>query len=283
MSKAQKNRPSAIAGHWYPNNPKQLTTEIQGYLDQASPVPAEGKLLAVIAPHAGYVYSGQTAAYAFKLLQGNTYERVILCSPFHAMTYEALLTSAYPAYETPLGTIPVDMGALEKIDQHLEQNGMQKVFRIKQEREHSLEIELPFLQTVMSEPFELVPIMVRTHQPVSLQILANILAELVQEKPTIMVASTDLSHFNPATTAEILDSNVLVDIQNLNPAQLIQDNKSGTGLACGTGAVALIMYTAKLLGANHADILNYTHSGVITGDNSSVVGYGAAAIYQQES
>lgn len=283
MLKAQKNRPSAIAGRWYPGNPKQLEAEIHNYLELANPVTSPGKLLALIAPHAGYVYSGQTAAYAFKLLQGQTVERVILCSPFHAMTYEALLTTAYPAYETPLGTIPVDTAALEKIDAHLENNGMQKIFRIKREQEHSLEIELPFLQTVLSEPFELVPLMVRTHQPVSLQILANVLGELCQEKPTIIVASTDLSHFNTAKTAEILDSNVLVNIQNLDPEQLLNDNHTGKGLACGAGAVALTLFTTKLLGANHADILNYTHSGDITGDHSSVVGYGAAAIYQQES
>ncbi|MEE4194257.1 MAG: AmmeMemoRadiSam system protein B [Anaerolineae bacterium] len=283
MFKAHNARPSAIAGSWYPGNPTSLTTQIQNYLDQASPVVSEGNLLAIVVPHAGYIYSGQTAAFAFKLLEGRNIERVILCSPFHAMTYEALLTTSYPAYETPLGIIPIDESALAAIDDHLAENGMQKIHRMKHEQEHSLEIELPFLQTVLGDSFELVPLMVRTHQQVSLQVLATACAELAQEKPSLLVASTDLSHFNSARTAEILDSNVLVDIQNLDPAQLLADNQSGTGLACGAGAVALILYTAKLLGANHTDILNYTHSGVITGDNSSVVGYGAAAIYQQKS
>lgn len=283
MSSSQNIRPSAIAGRWYPGHPKKLTNTLLQYLDKAELKAADGKLLAIIVPHAGYVYSGQSAAYAFKLLQGKTFERVILTSPFHAMTYESLLTTSYSAYETPLGTIPIDMKAIERIDTHLKKSGMAPIHRIQYEQEHSLEIELPFLQTVLSASFELVPVMVRTHQPESLQILAEVFSSLAREKTTLLVASTDLSHFNPAPMAELLDGQVLNDIETMDSEQLLADNQSGKGLACGAGAVAAMMYTALKLGADHAQILNYTHSGRVTGDNSSVVGYCSAAIYQQES
>ncbi len=283
MSKVQNTRPSAIAGRWYPGQPAKLTNTLQQYLSKAQPKMTAGNLLALIVPHAGYIYSGQTAAYGFKLLENKSFDRVILTSPFHAMTYEALLTTSYSAYETPLGTIPIDQDALERIDAHLNKHSMTSIYRIQREQEHSLEIELPFLQTVLKDPFELVPIMVRTHQPRSLQILADIFSSLAQEKSTLLLASTDLSHFNPGPIAELLDQQVLEDIKTMDSEQLLEDNQSGKGLACGAGAVASILFTAKKLGANHAEILNYTHSGHVTGDNSSVVGYCSAAIYQQES
>jgi AmmeMemoRadiSam system protein B len=283
MSKVQNTRPSAIAGRWYPGQPAKLTNTLQQYLSKAQPKMTAGNLLALIVPHAGYIYSGQTAAYGFKLLENKSFDRVILTSPFHAMTYEALLTTSYSAYETPLGTIPIDQDALERIDAHLNKHSMTPIYRIQREQEHSLEIELPFLQTVLKDPFELVPIMVRTHHPRSLQILADIFSSLAQEKSTLLLASTDLSHFNPGPIAELLDQQVLEDIKTMDSEQLLEDNQSGKGLACGAGAVASILFTAKKLGANHAEILNYTHSGLVTGDNSSVVGYCSAAIYQQES
>lgn len=282
MMKAQNIRPSAIAGRWYPGTSARLRSEIDGYLALADPASAPGDLLGIVVPHAGYLYSGQTAAYAFKLLQGKSYERVVVCSPFHAMTFEALLTTAYSGYETPLGTVPVDEPALEQIDQYLETHHMQKVHRVHHEQEHSLEIELPFLQAVLEDRFDLVPLMVRTHQPDALRILAAAIAELAQEKPTLLVASSDLSHFHPANTAEKLDHQILSDIQHLLPDQLLEDNQKELGSACGAGAVALMLFSTLLAGANHADILHYSHSGNTTGDYDSVVGYGAAAIYRQE-
>lgn len=282
MMKAQHVRPSAIAGSWYPGDPDDLRAEIQAYLSRSNPIMPKGNLVAIIVPHAGYIYSGQTAAYAFKLLKGKTFERVILCSPFHAMTREALLTTSFAAYQTPLGTIEVDEKAVKQIDQLLQAHHLPPVFRIQREQEHSLEIELPFLQIVLDQPFELVPLMVRSHQPEYLRTVASALSTLVEEKPTLIVASTDLSHFNPAATAEQLDQVILDDIQQLDPIQLLEDNRTGKGSACGTGAVALTLFTALSRGANHAEILHYTHSGKVTGDNHSVVGYGAAAIIQQD-
>ena len=282
MSQPHQARPSAIAGSWYPGKAVELKATIQQYLDLAVPARSKGTLTGLVVPHAGYIYSGQTAAYAFKLLEGKSYDRVILTSPFHAMTFEALLTSDYSAYQTPLGEIPVDTKALDRIDEHLSKRGMQAIKRIKREQEHSLEIELPFLQVALTDTFELVPLMVRTHHPDTLKTLAAILAELVQEKPTLMVASTDLSHFNTASTAEKLDRCILEDIHNLDPMQLLADNETGKGSACGAGAVAMMLFALQQLGANHVDILQYTHSGSITGDHHSVVGYGAAAVYQQD-
>jgi MEMO1 family protein len=278
MNQAHTNRPSAIAGSWYPGSERPLRSVLQDLIDQANPPVLEGKLLGLVVPHAGYQYSGQTAAFAFKLLEGLSFEQVILTSPFHAFSPDAILTTQHAAYETPLGRMPVDHASLDRLDNRLKDAGFPGITKIRREQEHSLEIELPFLQFMLQSSFQLIPLMIRTHSTNALQQLGSLLAQMAREKSTLLVASTDLSHFNHASAAEKMDRRALDNIASLNAEKLLKDNERGAAPACGAGAVAALLYTAKELGAENAHILRYSHSGHVTGDLSSVVGYGAAAV-----
>jgi MEMO1 family protein len=278
MNQAHTTRPSAIAGSWYPGSERPLRAVIQEFLDQANPPALAGKLLGLVVPHAGYQYSGQTAAFAFKLLAGLSFEQVILTSPFHAFARDAFLTTQHDAYETPLGSVPVDHASLDQLDAKLKAAGFPGITKIRREQEHSLEIELPFLQFMLNQPFQLIPLMIRTHSSNALQQLGMLLAQMANEKNTLLVASTDLSHFNQASAAEKMDRRALDNIASLNAEKLLIDNECGAAPACGAGAVAAMLYAAKELGADNAHILRYSHSGHVTGDLTSVVGYGAAAV-----
>lgn len=278
MNQALTTRPSAIAGAWYPDSERHLRTILQEYIDQANPPALDGQLLGMVVPHAGYQYSGQTAAFAFKLLAGHFAEQVILTSPFHAFAPDAILSTQHDAYETPLGSVPVDHTSLDRLDAQLKAAGYPGITKIRREQEHSLEIELPFLQFMLEQPFQLIPLMIRTHAPNVLQQLGKLLAQMTREKATLLVASTDLSHFNQASAAEKMDRRALDNIASLNPEKLLLDNERDVAPACGAGAVAAMLYAAKELGAENAHILHYSHSGHTTGDLNSVVGYGAAAV-----
>lgn len=275
-------RPSAIAGHWYPGEPDVLRSQINEYLHSAKVLEPAHPPLALVVPHAGYLYSGRCAASAFKQVAGHAFERVVVASPFHAPAMDALLTTEYQAYSTPLGEIPVDAEVINTINKLMQASDCPGLRPIRREQEHSLEIELPFLQTVLSKPFLLVPIMVRSHSPHILQTLGKALAHIAQQKSTLLVASTDLSHFYPAEMASNLDHAVLHHIEQLDPDALLRGDDNGSAQACGAGALAAILWAVKALANAETRIIQYTHSGHVTGDQHSVVGYGAAAIYAKQ-
>ncbi|MBN2048586.1 MAG: AmmeMemoRadiSam system protein B [Anaerolineaceae bacterium] len=271
-------RPSPIAGSWYPGAPEQLTAMIDEFLSKAASEAVEGEMIGVIVPHAGYVYSGLTAAYAFKLLTGKQFDQVIVASPYHAPSYDALISSEYQAYHTPLGDVPVDHDSLELVNESLRIAGEPQIKFIRQEREHSLEIQLPFLQRVLDAPFKLIPVMVRSHQPRTLKALAEGLARAAAGGRTLLVASSDLSHFYSEQMAHKLDHTVLNNIEAFSPEQVLQANADGSGQACGAGAIAAVLWTARAMGADHIRTIHYSTSADTTGDTSSVVGYGSAVI-----
>jgi len=267
-------RPSPIAGAWYEADPRKLSAQIDSYLNKAQLPDLQGEVLAVIAPHAGHIYSGQVAAYAFAALRGLTPDLVAVLSPFHAFAPYPLLTTAHDAYATPLGSIEVSQTALAELQSHVEI----PIARIPNDKEHALEIELPFLQRVFPHSFQLLPLMLRAQEPRLAEQLGNALAQTLKGKNAVLVASTDLSHFYDSKTASILDGEMLRRFEALDPAGIFSAEQSGAGFACGHAAVAAVLYAAKQLGANRAQILKYATSGEVTGDTSSVVGYGAAAL-----
>ena len=256
-----------------------MSQEIDSYLEVVPPR-LSGTLVGLIAPHAGYRYSGRTAGFAFACLKGSSYDLVAVLSPLHAYQSAPVLTSAHDAYATPLGTIPIDHSALQSLDEALAEHKI-SLARIAQDGEHSLEIELPFLQRALQADFSLLPLMVRSHEPQLLQTLAAALADVLKPRRSLLVASTDLSHFYPQSAALELDREMLRQFSLFSPEGVLEAERSGSGFACGAGAVAVALWTASLLGADHVEILHHSTSADETGDTSSVVGYGAAAILKK--
>jgi MEMO1 family protein len=271
-------RPSPIAGTWYEGNAKLLARTIDGYLDEARLPDLDGEIMAVIAPHAGHVYSGAVAGYAFAALRNRTPDLVAVISPMHHPYFEPLITTSHDAYHTPLGDIPVDKSALLELDVVLKSELGFGLSPVSRDKEHSLEIELPFLQRALASQWKLLPVMVRTQEPRVSQGLGKALAKVLHDKNFVMVASTDLSHFYNHKTALTYDRAMLNEIEAFDPEGAFDLERAGWGFACGLGAFTAVMWAARELGADRVKVLRHATSGDVTGDYSSVVGYGAAVI-----
>lgn len=274
-------RPSPIAGQWYPGDPKRLSMSVDGYIHEAKLPAIEGEVIGVVTPHAGHIYSGPVAGYAFAALQGLKPELVAVISPMHYPYNEPFLTTAHEAYQTPLGIIPVDKQAVKNLSELLEDQLGYGVQGVRRDQEHSLEIELPFLQRAIEVEFKLLPVMVREQSRRGTRILGECLAKILRERNALLVASTDLSHFYPQEVANQLDEVMLGCIEAFDPDGVIEAEEQGRGFACGRGALAAVLWAAKELGADTVKILKHATSGDVTGDTSQVVGYGAAVILRQ--
>jgi AmmeMemoRadiSam system protein B len=275
-------RPSPLAGKWYEGNPESLARAVDQYLDQAELPELPGEVVAVIAPHAGHFYSGPVAGYAFAAVRGSTPDLVAVLSPMHQPYYEPLLTTAHAAYSTPLGQIPVDEEIVALLDEQLEQALGGGLTRVAYDQEHSLEIELPFLQRALAGDFKLLPVMVRAQSPRVSQGLGEALAKVLRDKNALLVASTDLSHFYKQSEAQAFDHEMLRRIESFSPEEVFHAEEQGKGFACGLGALTAVLWAAKGLGANQVKVLRHATSGDVTGDYSQVVGYGAAAILKSK-
>jgi hypothetical protein len=275
-------RPSPIAGRWYPGDPQRLAASVDGYLDDARLPAIRGRVIAVMAPHAGHLYSGPVAGYAFAALRGLSAELAVVVSPMHYPYPYPLLTSLHAAYATPLGQIPVDRPAVAALDAALQDELGFGLVAVAQDPEHSLEIELPFLQRALQPGFRLLPVMVHEQNVVVARGLGRCLARILHGRQALLVASTDLSHFYSQATARALDSEMLRRVEAFDPLAVLQAEEEGKGFACGRGALTAVMWAAGELGANHAQVLRHATSGDITGDISEVVGYGAAVFTRVE-
>lgn len=299
-------RPSPIAGTWYEGRPETLKRNVDNYLDRVTLPHLPGEVIGVIAPHAGHRYSGAVAGYAFAALresalrqpfdklrtapfdklrtaaQDSALDLVTVIAPMHHPFTQPLITSSHDAYATPLGSIPIDKSALEELNTVLKADIGIGISAIPRDPEHSLEIELPFLQCALTKEFKLLPVMVRSQDPRISKGLGKALASVLRGKNYALVASTDLSHFYDQETAKKLDSEMLRQIEAFSPEGIFEAERSGKGFACGHAAVAAVLWAARELGADTVKLLHYATSGDVTGDYSSVVGYAAAAILKQQ-
>jgi AmmeMemoRadiSam system protein B len=271
-------RPSPIAGRWYPGDSGQLASSVDSYVGAAELPEIEGEVIAVVAPHAGHTYSGPVAGYAFGAVRGMQPDLVAVVSPMHQPYSQPLLTSAHQAYQTPLGPIMIDAEAVAELDQQLEGELGYGLTPVRNDAEHSLEIELPFLQRVLKGEFRLLPVMVRDQSTQVGEALGRALARVLADKTALIVASTDLSHFYEQEQAVKLDQEMLRQLEAFDPLGVLQAEEQGKGFACGRYAVAAALWAAKDLGANTVKILKHATSGDVTGDYSGVVGYAAAVI-----
>lgn len=277
-------RPSPIAGQWYPGDPHHLTASVDEYLQQAHLPALAGEVVAVIAPHAGHLYSGPVAGYAFAAVRGQQPDLVVIISPSHYPYPQPLLTTAHEAYATPLGTVPVDRPAVQALDAALREftdarrMGGLGLSPVRRDPEHSLEIELPFLQRALAGEFHLLPVMVRDQSATVARILGLALGRMLRKRNALLVASTDLSHFYPQAQAEGLDATMLERIAAFDPQGVLHVEEEGKGFACGRGAVAAVLWAARELGATRVQVLRHATSGDVTGKTDEVVGYGAAVV-----
>ncbi len=277
MNSISDVRPSPIAGTWYSADPQRLRQQVDQYLHPAEPPEVSGRVVAVIAPHAGHRYSGRTAGYAFAPLVGAQRDLVAVLSPMHSAYPASLITSAHQSYATPLGVVPIDSDALAQLEDGLLQEGL-SMAHLPNDSEHSLEIELPFLQQALVPGFQLLPVMVRTMSPGVARRLGHTLARVLKGRNCLLVASTDLSHFYPEDMARELDLEMLRRMRSFTPDDLFQAEQTGKGFACGVAAVAAVLWAAQDLGADRVEILHHSTSADETGDRGSVVGYGAAVV-----
>lgn len=271
-------RPSPIAGTWYIGDRQRLMHQIDDYLEDARLPEYSGQVLALVAPHAGHRYSGRTAAHAFKTVQGAVYDLVVVISPFHGYHPAAVLTSAHSHYATPLGEIQVDQELVLQVCEDLYSKSGIEISAVSRDEEHSLEIELPFLQRALEKPFRLLPLMLRSRDQRLAEALGEVLGNRLKDKSALLVASSDLSHFYPQRMAEQLDGEMLTQVAAFSPAGVLTAELTGKGFACGAAAIATVLHAARRLGANEVKLLHYSTSADETGDASSVVGYGAAVI-----
>ena len=274
-------RPSPIAGQWYEGDPEMLARTVDEYLNDAQLPDLDREVIAVIAPHAGHAYSGGVAGYAFAALRGQDPDLIAIIAPMHHPYVEPLITSAHDAYSTPLGDVPVDKDALIELDEILKLELGFGLSPVANDKEHSLEIELPFLQRLFSSEkseWKLLPVMVRAREQHVSEGLGKALARVLHDKNFTIVASTDLSHFYNHKTALNYDRTMLNEIESFNPEGAFDVERAGKGFACGLGAFTAVMWASRELGADKVQVLRHATSGDVTGDYSSVVGYAAAVI-----
>jgi hypothetical protein len=243
------------------------------FLAQARPPEVPGRLIGLLAPHAGYIYSGQTAAHAFKLLEGKRFDTVVLVGPSHYLSFDGVAVHDQGDFKTPLGIVPLDRELIRALTA---KDSFIRPLPQAHEKEHSLEIELPLLQTAMPG-FKLVPLVMGRQDATACRRLADALATACKGKSVLLVASSDLSHFHDEATAKKLDAVFAGDVKVYDVDKLLADLDGDRCEACGGGPVAAVMLAAKALGADSATILAQTTSADTTGDRSRVVGYLAAA------
>ena len=270
-------REPAVAGAFYPDKPEVLSRDVKRYLENAKKEKLEGEIVALVSPHAGYMYSGQVAAYAYKLIEGRVFDSVVVVAPSHRALFKGASVYDRGGYRTPLGVVPIDTDLSKKM---MEKRKEIQFLPEAHYQEHSLEVQIPFLQ-VVSKTFKLVPIVMEPYWSwETCQSLASAIAEAVRGKNVLLIASSDLSHFHSYDEAVKLDKIILNHIDRFDPEGLNRDLKNGRCEACGGGPIISIMLAAKILGANQGKMLKYLNSGDVSGDRSRVVGYAAGVFYK---
>lgn len=277
-------RPSAIAGTWYPGDARTLAAAIDEFFAHVPAAPTTDQLIALISPHAGYPFSGQTAAHAYAQLRNQRFDTVVLIGPSHYEDFGPFAVSAKNAYATPLGEVELDQDFITALGAKI------PLTRIERDREHSIEIQLPFLQHTLGA-FKLVPIMMSRPfyimGPTARAFcdeLAAALAEIAAARRVLLVASSDLSHLEDYSAVKKFDSRFAQLVEKFDVDGLADYMwRGGQCRACGDAPIITTLLSAHKLGADRVEILERTNSGDVTGERERanyVVGYLAASVYK---
>jgi AmmeMemoRadiSam system protein B/AmmeMemoRadiSam system protein A len=272
---AEQVKEPSVAGQFYPADKKALGEMVNGFIVKAPQGKGEGKIIALISPHAGYVYSGQVAAYGYRQIQGHEIKNIILLGVSHRSTFMGASVYTKGRFKTPLGEV--------KINEPLAQSFLNEAAEVKYfpeafEKEHSIEVQLPFLQTVLKD-FMIIPILIGTPtQKTFDHLIARISATF--DENTLIVASTDLSHYHDYHKAIEMDSKIISAVERLSTIQAGQLFQSGEAEMCGAFPVIITIEAAKRLGATHGVLFHYANSGDVTGEKDKVVGYASLGLFR---
>jgi AmmeMemoRadiSam system protein B len=272
--RGEEIRPPSVAGVFYPGDPDELAGTIAGMISPGSGE-AGSPVRGIIAPHAGYAYSGRTAARAYGMLARGAYDTVVVVSPSHREFFEGVSVYDGDAYTTPLGRIPVDRELRAAL---LAAAPCVRASGAGHREEHAVEVHLPFLQTVLGA-FSLLPLVIGHQTPETCFALGEALATVLRDRRALLVASTDLSHFHTDREAREIDAVMIGDVRLFDSEGLMSHLSDGTTEACGGGPAVAVMTALKRLGAHRLEVVEYATSGDVTGDRRSVVGYMSAVAY----
>lgn len=274
---SQARRAQFADGQWYPGNADKLRRTIGDFLDRVPERKVPGEVVGLISPHAGYSYSGQVAAHAYKQLEGANFDLVVVVSPLHRIYASGLAITDSRYYETPLGLVGIDVSAVKALEDRI------SISRVRTDDEHSLEIQLPFLQVVLGD-FELLPLMMGTQMPEAAQELADALVSIAEGKRVLLLASSDLYHGQSYEDAVTVNRRVEQRLNGYDVLGLAEDLTGGSAQACGGGPILAIMLAAQAMGAESAEVLSLTTSADVTGNRwGYIVGYMAACLYRKAS
>lgn len=274
-------RRSPIAGTWYPGHPDTLKRAVRDLLDADEPATVEGELVALLAPHAGLRYSGGVAAAGYRLLDRRRFDTAVLVGPSHHVYFQGASVYDRGVFETPLGRMEIDEELASTIR---ETSKSMKVFREAHDREHSLEMQLPFLQ-VQSGTMKIVPILMGDQRRPNVEAVGDAISTALTKvrRSVLLIASSDLSHYKSADVAARMDKRVAKLVEAFAPDELMSLLEEHHEHACGGGPLVAVMRAARALGAASAEVLRYGDSGDVSGDKAEVVGYLSAAFFRSVS
>ncbi len=274
---AAEPRAAKVAGQFYPQDRTELLDLVSELLDrQPEPVISQ-KPRILIVPHAGYEYSGLVAANGFRQLKGYRYDGVVVVGFMHQVQFDGSSVDTRESYETPLGELPIDQEAAAVLQTY---PGVSHIEEAHETGEHSLEVELPFLQVVL-EHFKVVPILMGNADPEDASRLAEALAGLARLGDYLFVFSTDLSHYHPYEEAETIDERTVGAILDETPQAVHRLFARGELEACGRGPILTSLLLSEKLGYPRRALLTYANSGDTTGNSASVVGYAAIGMFER--
>jgi len=274
MKIEEQIREPIAAGSFYPSDKNKLEAQVEGFMQESTYFDLNG-IKALISPHAGYIYSGQVAAVSYRQVYDGSYDSVVIIAPSHSEYFEN--ASIYPgsSYRTPLGLVEID----KELSEELVRDGEYIQYSLYGHRnEHSLEVQLPFIQIALKDK-KIVPLVIGKQSETILGSVGKTLGRVLKDRNTLIVASTDLSHYHPYEVAVETDKKVIGLIEQYDLEGLMRDFVSEELEMCGGGPVIASMIASKRMGAKRSKILEYKNSGDVSGDKSAVVGYLAAAFY----
>lgn len=271
-------RAAAVAGSFYPSSPKTLQREVDEFLERVELPRHSGKIYGLVSPHAGYMYSGLTAAHAYGPVKGKTFDAVIVVGPSHQEYFQGISIFPGAGYRTPLGNVPIHEDLRSRIAR--EDKGIM-ISSAGHRTEHSVEVQLPFLQRVLGS-FSFVPVVMGDQTADLARNLADAIASAATGMNVLLAASSDLSHYHPYDDAVSLDRRVIDLVEAFDPIGLMDRLEHRQVEACGGGPIVAVMLAAKKLGAKTSHVVHYCNSGDVSGEKGAVVGY-LSAIFTDES